>query len=149
MVSALHHAGPPGCCQAPPSPLAPTLPPPPHEQLLTVAGAGAGPWSCHHPSPSHCCAPLFSLVSSSPCPHSRCSLVLPLLIIPALSLLSGHCCHCSPSSFSSPMSLLAAVGAGAGCRVAFVVPLSPPSRCCAPSLSPAPPHSKALYLKKC
>ena len=130
----------------PPSPLAPALPP--HEQLLAVAGAGAGPWSRCRPSPS-----------PSPSHHRALSVVVgvvwssssPLLIVPALSLLSGHRRR-SPvfvivSRFPSPCSpfppreqLLAAVVGGAvtlvvlvlvpvvlsSCRLGVLVLVAPP-----------------------
>ncbi|KAF8225312.1 hypothetical protein L208DRAFT_430089 [Tricholoma matsutake] len=70
---------------------------------------------------------LLMFVSSGPCPRSHCSLILPLLLIPTLSLLSGCCCCCSPlfilvSHLSFPITLLpvstlqaVAHGCGWGC----------------------------------
>ena len=132
----------------PPLSLAPMLPP--HEQLLTVAGAQ----TCQHPSLCPLSCPFcVSLVSFSPCPHFCCSLVPPLLVVPSLLLLSGHhhhspifiliSCFLSPCfSFPPYKQLLTAVVVGAVTLV--IIPSSSPSHHCVPSLSPAPSHNKAL-----
>ncbi|KAI9507261.1 hypothetical protein F5148DRAFT_1206601 [Russula earlei] len=130
---------------SPLSPLAPTLPPLP----LSC------PFCCHR------CRLVLVL--------ALVVLVLPLLVVPALSVLSSR--HRSPVFVSSLVSRLPSprrfhpassrsrlwlgvlwcwslsvlVSLSLSCRLSIlIVPLSSPSRCCAPSLSPAPPHSKAL-----